>query len=614
MANGQLLAWNGPKNYIANSSFENQLTTGYSLGTTGTLTNGIPTGSPTFGSGTTSLAISIVTSGQLAGLASLAYTASATTTAGNMLASDPLAIDIEDQAKVLTYSFSYKAQSNPGNANWSGTSSNSFGVAAWDATNSVWLPTSKPFGMIQSSLVGNCSGTFQTGATTASIRLVVYNANATSGAITLYFDDIFVGPQAVSNISGLVISQAKATGAISTTNGGIVVLPSVNFDTTASYNASTGVYTCPSSGFYEIKSTGISNNGAVIGLIVNKNGAYAGNLCGNSSNSNVNTDSGVLTVQCNAGDALTVVATGTGGLQWTSGQIVATFTFQLIQSSGVGPAGQVVAASYFCSANQSVSTTQPINFDSKIFDTNASVTTGSAWKYTASVSGFYSVGGFWNATAGFTGQWRIYKNGTYFQSMASTNSTVAENIASAVVQLNAGDFIDFRLSTAQTVAGGILGADNTGYVTIALLQGPTSSQQAAPSVNARYFASATTISASLATIVWTTKDFDSNAGMASGVYTIPITGKYQINSAVATTGTFSLNNQVIIEIQKNGTVVSRDKNFAGGIVTDLTAAISDIISCNANDTVRIQLSSSATGPTIVSSNFENYFSISLVGQ
>ena len=39
------------------------------------------------------------------------------------------------------------------------------------------------------------TGTFQTASTTAEIRLVVYNTNATSGAITVYFDDFSVGPQ-----------------------------------------------------------------------------------------------------------------------------------------------------------------------------------------------------------------------------------------------------------------------------------------------------------------------------------------------------------------------------------------------------------------------------------
>ena len=94
------------KNYIQYADFENNSTTGWSLGTVGTLTNGIPTGSPTFGSGASgNLSISVVSSGQLAGAYSLSYASSAATTQGNMFASSAYTIDAEDQAKVLTFKF-----------------------------------------------------------------------------------------------------------------------------------------------------------------------------------------------------------------------------------------------------------------------------------------------------------------------------------------------------------------------------------------------------------------------------------------------------------------------------------------------------------------------------
>lgn len=179
-----------------NGDFEQGSTTGWSLGTIGTLTNGLPTGSPTFGSGASgNLSISAVSSGQLAGSYSLSYASSAATTQGNMLASNAFYIDTEDQAKVLSWKFYYKAQTNPSNANWSGTSSNSFAVAVYDVTNSAWLGNVGNFSMTQSSGIGIASGTFQTGSSTSQIRFVVYNANATSGATTVYFDDFFVGPQ-----------------------------------------------------------------------------------------------------------------------------------------------------------------------------------------------------------------------------------------------------------------------------------------------------------------------------------------------------------------------------------------------------------------------------------
>lgn len=145
------------------------------------------------------------------------------------------------------------------------------------------------------------------------------------------------------------------------------------------------------------------------------------------------------------------------------------------------------------------------------------------------------------------------------------------------------------------------------------ISGWSSTTVAINSISARYFASATAISGTLATINWTTKDYDTNNAMSSGTYTIPVAGKYQINTALLITGTIALNNSLVLEIQKNGTVVSRFTEFFPATLTDGKAVLSDIINCAASDTIRIQASSNVTAPSIVSSNFDNYFSIALVG-
>lgn len=193
----------GNKNYLGtvnnvngNGDFELGSTTGWTLGVTGALSNGLPTTTPTFGSGAAgTLSISAVSSGQLAGTYSLSYLSSAATTVGNMVASSAFTIDIEDQAKIMTVKFAYKAQTNPANANFSGTSLNSYSWAIYDVTAASWIIPTGAFGMTQSSGVGICTGTFQTSATSTSYRLVVYNSAATTGACTIYFDDFYVGPQ-----------------------------------------------------------------------------------------------------------------------------------------------------------------------------------------------------------------------------------------------------------------------------------------------------------------------------------------------------------------------------------------------------------------------------------
>ena len=189
----------GSKNYIPNPDFEAGATTNWLLGSVSLdSTTKFPSGVPSFGSGASAnLSINTVTGGsQLSGTYSMSYASSTSTVAGNFVATSAFSIDKEDQAKMLRFSFSYQAAVNPTSANWSGTTSNSFGVAIYDITNSQWIQPSGCFSMVQSSGVGSAYGEFQTSSNGTQYRLIIYNANATSAAITMYFDSISVGPQA----------------------------------------------------------------------------------------------------------------------------------------------------------------------------------------------------------------------------------------------------------------------------------------------------------------------------------------------------------------------------------------------------------------------------------
>jgi hypothetical protein len=168
----------------------------------------------------------------------------------------------------------------------------------------------------------------------------------------------------------------------------------------------------------------------------------------------------------------------------------------------------------------------------------------------------------------------------------------------------AGDIIDIR-------PGGTVDATSM-TLNIERLSGP-SVAAATDSVNARYFASATAISGSLATIVWTTKDFDTHNAMASGLYTVPVSGKYHVSAALALAGTFILNNTTVIEIQKNSVAVSNLTRYIAAAITNDGIDIEDTISCVAGDVIRIQVSNAGTTPTIVSSNTRNFISLFRVG-
>lgn len=270
---------NGSNNYISFNNFENNATTGWSLGTTGTITSGLPTGTPTFGSGASgNLSISVVSSGQLSGSYSLSYASSAATTQGNMLASQAYSTNASDKSRVLTYKFNYKVQSGSGNANFAGTSSSSFGVAIYDVTNSTWLTTSVPFCITQASGVGQAIGVVQLGSSTASIRLVIYNANASSGAVTLYFDDFSLTPQA--SPEGVCAHIDCTSGPTVNTSDTLIIYNSKAFDTHGAFNTSTGLYTVAVPGKYEISHSSLTNavnlsTSQGLNASVYKNGAFA---------------------------------------------------------------------------------------------------------------------------------------------------------------------------------------------------------------------------------------------------------------------------------------------------------------------------------------------------
>lgn len=588
----------GLKNYITtNAQIEQGTTTGYGLGTV-TLTTNFPSGVPSFGSGANAnLSISAISSGQLAGVYSLAYNSSAATTAGDFVATDAFTVDLEGQAKVQQFKFYYKAATSGSNGNFSGTSSNSFGVAVYDVTNSAWIQPAGVFNLVQNSGVGLCSGTFQTSSNSTSYRLVIYNANATAGAITMYFDDFFVGPQitaagaaisdwtsytptlggfgtptsvnfiyrrvgdslqirgrftagtltaATASISlpnglstadttripgtttvgdytrninssyngGRIITNANQTtlnfgnyvaggtaigsGQLSASlgtqfgnnddititaldvpiagyssnsvmsndtdtrvvdlaankNSGSVTLNTTiaswntEKDSHGAFNATTGVYTVPVSGDYQVSFTFQTASSAGTNKIL-KNGSVVANGITGSGFSLANT----IVSGCVAGDLITVQQDVTNTVSSTTAGT--RLSIQRLSGPATIAAASVVAASYFCSTSQSANNTQ-VNFDTKVFDTHSAVTTGSGWKFTAPISGFYRFSFAAALTAnGTSNDAKFYKNGTLYKYIAgwTTLDGTTYKTGSVVVQLNAGDFIDLRGDAAVSFNG-----------------------------------------------------------------------------------------------------------------------------------------------------------------
>lgn len=627
LATGALLAWNGPKNYITQSSFENGTILPWTTGTTGTLTNGIPTGTPTFGSGATFIANLATTSpAPLSGTGSLETVVSTgVSVVGDMIHTTAYSIDPEDKAKVLTFKFYYSATSGSTSLNFSGTSANSFGVAVYDVTNSVWLPVVGNFAMTQGSGVGIATGTVQTGSTTSSVRFCVYNVNASTSTFIMYYDDFFLGPQTAPIGAPLTdwVAYTPTLSSFGTTTGVSFFSRRDGPDLLILGKWTSGTVT---SGEPRISlPAGLTTNASLLDISV------GGTWAARAASTQVTT----VLVQPN----VTYLSFGGSSTSGAPGNFVTNasniFSNGVTQelecrvpiqgwSSNVQMSNDTdtrVIASSAHATGTAVTGGNPINFDTVDFDLSGSITTGASWKYTAAVTGSYLVEA--SIAAGTSNpQLEVFKNGSIYRGLFVCTGSAASNqqsSGSTLVQLNAGDFIDIRSSGSITLTtSGGTGATvaTSNYVSVFRLSGPAVIA-ATESVNMRAFSSSTTVSGTLATVVYTTKSFDSHNAYSTstGIYTAPVSGKYQVNASIAMTGTFILNSTLDLQVQQTGSAsqISEAKDFSGGATTQMNTNVGDMFYLQAGDVLKVQVSNSGTAPAIAATTTQNWFSISRVG-
>lgn len=232
-------------------------------------------------------------------------------------------------------------------------------------------------------------------------------------------------------------------------------ISSVVKDTHGAFSSTT--YTVPVSGDYLVSCSFLSNTAASTATLY-KNTVNTGYVGASVASANY-AGGGSMLVTCNAGDTLTIRS--------TQSATISSFYLSIHRLSGpsVIAATDTVAASYWCSANVSASTTQPINFDSKEFDLTNSVTVGSGWKFTCPVSGTYNVAGL-TAIVGGTSNILIYKNGSVYKMLYQSNVTGNYGSGSTNIKLNAGDYIDLRPDGAKTIYGGALNTALTATISI----------------------------------------------------------------------------------------------------------------------------------------------------
>lgn len=604
----------GDINYLTNGDAEAGNTSGWSLGNV-TLTNKFPSGVPTFGSGASgTLSFTNTSSSPLAGTRSFALTDSAATTAGNFLASDAFTIDAADLAKVLSIDITYQVTS--GTINASGTSSNSLGIAIYDVTASQWIMPAGVWAITQTSGAGRAVATFQTPITSTQYRLVIFNANATSGAVSLKLDRLSVGPVSIP-IGAPVTDWQSYTPTF--TGFGTVTTQSFQWRRVGSNVEIRGRFTTGTVAATEARLSlppGLTSSSSILTLEKAGTADRASGFAAGYFYPTVLIEPSVTYVTFGAqgsGTAALVKRNGADVFQSSEpvslniSLPVAGWSSQVQMSNDTDT--RVVAARARVGTGAATTAGNPVNFEVVDFDTHGAISPGATtWKYTVPVAGIYRVSAsvYMNGAIGF----RLFKNGVGYANINNNIAGSAYPPGSTTVNCVPGDTLSVAANvtaTPQGASGYTIGELN--FISIERLSGPAV-VAANETVAASYWVSANFAASTTVPVNFDSKEFDSHNAVTTSAtawkFTAPVSGTYNISGYFQNTGT-----SISLVIYKNGVAY---KFISACTNTAAYGTFSSSIKLNAGDYIDLRPNVAATfiGGTLASATTSN-ISITRVG-
>jgi hypothetical protein len=606
----------GSKNYLGsvngtniNGDFELNATTGWTLFNT-TLTGLVPTGAISAGAASVGT-FAIVSSGQLSGTYSLNTASAAAWSAGQGFISDGWTVDASDAAKVLSFKFNYKVVSGASNGVFSGTSANTFHVYIYDVANSAWIQPAGVYGLVQNSGVGICTGTFQTPSNATSFRFAIVCANASLGAISLYWDDFFCGPQTAP--IGSVATDWKAytptfTG-FGTVSSSAVYSRRVG-DTLEVHGSITVGTPTAVTAIITLGYNGVNGNVSIDTTKVGS-ASLVGSAASSAGASTTYFNTGVLTVGASPGQiqfgkqtstVAMVSAYANGNDISQTGQSFHFFVKVPIVGWGsnlqLSDSTDTRVLAFRTGGNPTATVTSSLSTvvwaSSPAIDTHGAYST-STGKYTVAVSGLYEIAVQAAISGTFAstnyGQITIIQNatnvGSNIQQVAGSGTGTVYPSTSTIVNAVAGDTLYIQvLSTATSPT--LVASSSTNYFTVKRLSGP--SVVAATETVAAFYSYATTQSFANNTTVTMapdTKAFDTHNAYSTGtgLFTAPVAGKYRITAFTNMTGLTASNGAMILAFIKNGSAGSRMARTAISIDTNQGINGSIVVAANAGDTL-----------------------------
>lgn len=531
--------------------------------------------------------------------------------------------DAADAGQVLSVSFDYLIAS--------GTyADGDLTVYIYDVTNGVVIQPA-PYTILNTSVAQRWQGTFQTATNSTSYRIAIHTASTSTANYTVKFDNFYVGPQSKSYgpfISDWVAYTPTGTWSANTTYNTSYwrrVGDSMEVNAKVSLSgAPTGNFSLNIPSQFSIDTNKLAyNTRQAVGSAIGDRGAtsYTGDVFQNDSTSvAIVTSSG--TSRWNA----TTPAT------WANADIISvTFTVPIVGWSS----GQLLSSdadTRVVAARAKISSSQTginpngsyvkINLNSVTFDTHAAFDYATNYRYVAPVSGYYRASAFISLTATniLNSQYScvLYKNGSayaFIETKVQGAGTATGLGGSAILQLNAGDYVELYLYGAGNNSASTLTAGGETALNIERISGP-SQIAASESVNARYSNTAGTSLSNATTtkIPFATQAFDSHSAFATDTYTVPVSGKYRVTAQVAFAANSTGARQVWIG--KNGNSVSGGLSqvLGGSGPYTVTAITSDTFSCVAGDTLAVYAYQDSGGSLALSTTAGfNYLAIERVG-
>jgi hypothetical protein len=614
------------QNYLSNPDAES-LTSGFNVGSV-TLSSGVPSGAPTIGA-VTAMSLSRDTTNKLVGGASFkisAGIASGTTPAGSAIISDVITISDADLAKVLSFGFSYKLVTDGAVLDFSGTSTQSMELWVYNVGLAAWSQPAGFRGINTKNATGQVTSTFQTDSSNASnknqYRLAIIFKGAISSLTEFVFDQAFFSSKPA--LYGAPVTDWVAYTPTFTGFGTVATQTFWSRRVGDSVEIR-GRFTSGTSTATEARITlpsGLTSDSSK----VNGTLELAGKLDVNRAATTFFSSGTVLIEPSVSYMTFGLEASTVNGLSKQNGNTVlgtgevASFyakvpvlgwssTVQMSNDTDT----RVVAASYYQSGTATPGVNGQVNFDTRLYDTHAAVTTGAgAWKFTAPVSGFYDINSLIN-TAG-TGYINLYKNGASFSTVAYVGVGAGQESVGTVstsLQLNAGDYIDLR--TASSIS--VVGSASTPYLVMINISRKSGPATIAASETVAFGTlsqtpTGTISGAAFNNVVFGTKSFDTHGAYSTstGTYTVPIGGKYRVSAVVEvsrTGGSFIVLNPFLNGV---GTVSAGIIGSGSGIAT-----ISTVLNCLAGQTINLKIEADGTGQAYGSGFTSSSMSIERIG-